>query len=166
VPLRSTEEVTVTDTLRPAGGAPARWKAFLDDTPDLARRVRERFTANRHHVIGTVRADGAPRLSGTEVRIEPTGVSLGMMAGSRKLADVRRDPRVELHSAPLEEDLSEGDARLTGRLVERDDALPEHPESGHFELLLERVVLVRVEGDELVVTTWDPVAGEREHRRR
>ena len=151
----------------PARGAPAaRWEAILDDAPDLARRVRERFTANRHHVIGTVRADGAPRLSGTEVRIEPTGVSLGMMAGSRKLADVRRDPRVELHSAPLEEGLTDGDARLTGRLVERDEALPEHPDAGHFELLVERVVLVRVEGDELVVTTWDPVAGEREHRRR
>jgi hypothetical protein len=35
-----------------------------------------------------------------------------------QLCDVRRDPRVELHSAPLEDDLSTGDAKLTGALIE------------------------------------------------
>ena len=86
-----------------AGDARARWEAFLSEAPDLARAVRDRFVANLRHVIATVRANGAPRLSGTEGRIEATGVRIGMMAGSQKLVDARRDPRVEIHSAPLEE---------------------------------------------------------------
>lgn len=89
-----------------------------------------------------------------------------MMAGSRKLADARRDPRVEIHSAPLEENLEAGDARLVGRLIPCEDGAPEHPDAGHFGLLLEQAVLVRVGGDELVVTTWDPVHGLTEQRRR
>ena len=153
-------------TRRSSEDARARWVRFLADAPDLARRIGDRFAANPHHVIGTVRSSGAPRLSGTEVTIRPTGVSIGMMVGSRKLADVRRDHRVELHSAPLEHELRAGDARLIGRLIERDDALPDHPGAGHFDLLVDRVVLTRVEGDELVVTTWDPALGLREQRRR
>lgn len=149
-----------------AQDARAMWALFVSDAPSLARSIRARFAANRHHVIGTLRANGAPRLSGTEVPIGTAGVSIGMMAGSRKLADVRRDPRVEIHSAPLEEDLAEGDAKLAGRLVESDDVLAEHPGAGSFELLLERASLVRVDGDELLLITWDPDGGERRQRRR
>ena len=142
------------------------WEVFTTDAPELARRVRARFTSNLHHVIGTLRPNGAPRLSGTEVDIGPDGVRIGMMAGSRKLADVRRDPRVEVHSAPLEENLAEGDAKLAGRLVEVDSGEPEHAGAGRFELVLELVSLVRVDGDELVFATWQPGRGERQTRRR
>ncbi|TVR26324.1 MAG: hypothetical protein EA387_02680 [Nitriliruptor sp.] len=58
-----------------------------------------------------------------------------------------------------------GDARTKWRSF-LDDPLPEHPDAGHFELVVERVGLVRVEGDELVVTTWDPVPGPHEQPRR
>lgn len=150
----------------PTGSARDRWARFCRDAPELARTVEDRFAANRHHVIGTVRADGAPRLSGTEVRIEPTGVSLGMMADSRKLADVRRDPRVEIHSAPLEDDLVHGDAKLAGRLLPRDERPEAEPGAGYFELLVERVSVVRVEDEELVITSWDATHGAREQRRR
>lgn len=149
-----------------ADGPAVRWTAFRDQAPSLAVQVRARFAAHLHHVVGTVRPSGAPRLSGTEVTIDEGGVRLGMMAGSRKLADVRRDARVELHSAPLEEDLAAGDAKLTGRLIERTDPLPDHPGTGHFDLLLERASLVRVEGEQLLVTTWDPQRGQHEERRR
>ncbi|MBW3562440.1 MAG: pyridoxamine 5-phosphate oxidase [Actinobacteria bacterium] len=141
------------------------WAAFEADAPDLAERVRERFAANLHHIIGTVRADGSPRLSGTEVRIGDGDVTVGMMPGSRKLADVQRDPRVEIHSAPLEEDLASGDAKLAGALVE----LPA-PEDGvpgsYFRVDLGLVSLVQVDGDELAFTTWRPGRGVRTTRRR
>ena len=142
------------------------WAAFADDVPEFAERVRERFAANLHHIIGTVRTDGSPRLSGTEIDIGTTAITLGMMPGSRKLEDVRRDPRVEVHSAPLEDDLAHGDAKLTGRLLERTQPPAGHPDASSFELLLERVSLVRVADDQLVLTTWDPVRGQREQRRR
>ena len=55
------------------------WKDFAASAPMLADVVKARFGSNLHHVIGTVRADGSPRLSGTEVTIEDGEVSLGMM---------------------------------------------------------------------------------------
>lgn len=156
----------MSDTGAAPRDAQAAWAAFVADEPALAERVRARFAANLHHVLGTVRPDGAPRLSGTEVQIGDAAATLGMMAGSRKLADVRRDSRVEIHSAPLEEDLADGDAKLAGRLVEAGDDEPNHEGAGSFELLLGLVSLVRVEADELVLTTWRPDRGVHETRRR
>lgn len=154
-------EVVATD----AGDAVVGWEVFARSAPDLAARIQDRFAANLHHVIGTVRSDGAPRLSGTEVRIEAGSARIGMMAGSRKLADVRRDPRVELHSAPLEEDLAAGDAKLTGRLVELDGGVLGEPGAGAFELRVNRVALIRVDGDHLEIATWSPATGEQLIRR-
>lgn len=144
----------------------ATWAVFAAAAPALAGQVRERFAANLHHVVGTLRPNGAPRLSGTEVQIDDRAVGLGMMAGSRKLADVRRDPRVEIHSAPVEDDLASGDAKLAGHLLARDRDEPGHPGAGFFELLLELVSLVRVDHDELLFTTWRPGHEVREIRRR
>ncbi len=150
---------------RGPGGDGTSWGTFVEAAPELAGRIRARFAANLHHVIGTVRPGGAPRLSGTEVRIGDDQVTVGMMPGSRKLDDVRRDPRVELHSAPLEEDLAEGDAKLAGRLVPMDGPAGGVPGS-HFRLAIELASLVRVEGDELVIVTWRPGDRVRTVRRR
>lgn len=136
------------------------WDGFVEQAPELAARIRGRFEANRHHVLGTIRPDGSPRLNGTEVTFSHGEVMLGMMPGSRKLLDVRRDPRVELHSAPLEDDLEDGDAKLSGRLVETDD----HPAAGQtpgafFRLQTVRAVLVHVANQQLVVVSWMPGRG-------
>lgn len=140
------------------------WELLVADAPDLASRVQARFAANRHHVIGTIRPDGAPRLSGIEVEIDGTHVRVGMMPGSRKLADVERDPRVEVHSAPLEDDLADGDAKLAGRLV---FAGPTEGVPGSaFTLDLSLVSIVRVDGDFLDLTIWRPGTGARTVRRR
>lgn len=141
------------------------WSSLVDEAPELAGRIRGRFTANRHHVIGTLRSDGAPRLSGTEIAFTDREVTLGMMPGSRKLHDVRRDPRVEVHSAPLEEDLAQGDAKLSGVAVEV--AAPEGGSPGsYFRLDISLASLVQVEGDELVLTSWGPGRGVQVVRRR
>jgi hypothetical protein len=147
-------------------GTSASWAELVAAAPELAERVRRRFVANLHHVLGTIRPTGAPRLSGTEVRIDDEHVRLGMMPGSRKLADVRRDPQVELHSAPLEEDLTDGDAKLAGRLRETPAWDPSIPVGTYFALDIELVSLVRVEGEELVLTTWRAGGEVVEHRRR
>lgn len=144
----------------------APWSSFLADAPALAAAVRARFEANLHHVLGTLRPDGSPRLSGTEVQFEDGHVTLGMMPGSRKLSDVRTDPRVELHSAPLEEGLAEGDAKLSGHLVEIAQSEPGHEGAGFFRVELALVSLVQVADDELVLQTWRPARGVSETRRR
>lgn len=145
------------------GGAPAPWHEFERAAPELADAIRNRFEANLHHVLGTIRPDGSPRLSGTEVHIEHGEVTLGMMPGSQKLSDVRGDPRVELHSAPLETDLAAGDAKLAGSLVEH---RPTHETEGtSFRLRIALASLVRVEGNQLLFTTWRPGRGVHESRR-
>lgn len=138
------------------------WQDFAEAAPELAAAVHRRFAAHRHHLLATIRPSGAPRLSGTEVEFDDQ-VRIGMMDGSHKLDDVRRDPRVELHSAPLEEDLAEGDAKLTGRLVPAGRIA----DVGGFAFVLdlERAALVRVEGEELVFDTWAPSTGTRTLRR-
>lgn len=75
---------------RGPGGGGASWGGFVEAAPDLAGRIRARFAANLHHVMGTVRPEGAPRLSGTEVRIGDDQVTVGMMPGSRKLDEIGR----------------------------------------------------------------------------
>lgn len=96
--------------MRETEGPHATWEQLKRQAPELASDIRGRFAANLHHILGTIRADGSPRLSGTEVRIASGELTLGMMPQSRKLSDVRRDPPVEIHCAPLEEDLARGDA--------------------------------------------------------
>ncbi len=86
-----------------------------------------------------------------------------MMSGSKKLSDVRRDPRVELHSAPLETDLAAGDGKLAGWLAEQGPTAGAGGTSFRLEIRL--ASLVRVEDDELVLTTWRPGRGLREVRR-
>ncbi|MEM9747784.1 MAG: pyridoxamine 5-phosphate oxidase [Actinomycetota bacterium] len=148
------------------------WSRFAEEAPEFAQRVEARLNANLHHVLATIRPSGAPRLNGSEVHVANGEVTLGMMTGSHKLADVRRDARIEIHTAPLEDDLANGDAKLWGRLISTgavvgdDDADGGAPEGTMFRLELSGVSLVRVEGDELVLSTWAPDVGEREIRRR
>lgn len=139
------------------------WVALRHDEPELAEAVRAAFTANVHHVLGTIRPDGSPRLSGTEVEVGADAVTIGMMPGSRKLADVHRDPRVEIHSAPLDEKLRHGDAKLRGRV--RPNGPTTGPPGSSFVVEIELVSLVRVEGDELVLDVWRPGDGRRTIRR-
>ncbi|MDP8929414.1 MAG: pyridoxamine 5'-phosphate oxidase family protein [Actinomycetota bacterium] len=146
-----------------ARATPAAWNDFERAAPELAEAVRSRFEAHLHHIIGTVRQDGSPRLSGTEVRIEHGELTIGMMMGSQKLSDVQRDPRVEIHSAPLDTELAAGDAKLSGSLVEQ--GLPHEAPGTSFRLRIALASLVRVEGNELVLMTWRPGRGLREIRR-
>lgn len=140
------------------------WATFADEAPELAAVVAGRFAGHLHHILGTIRADGAPRLSGTEVYVEGGQLRVGMMPDAHKLADVLRDPRVEIHSAPLELDLATGDAKVAGRL--RPSGSPPDGQPGSmFDLDIERVGLVRVDGDELELTTWQPGRGVRTIRR-
>jgi hypothetical protein len=143
----------------------ASWSEVESSAPELAAAIRRCFEANLHHVLGTVRASGAPRLSGTEVEFRDNGeVGVGMMAGSRKLADVLRDPRVEIHSAPLDTDLARGDAKLAGRLVHVGPT--DGPDGVSLALDIDVASLVAVRGDELVLLVWRLGEGVREIRRK
>jgi len=91
----------------------ATWQEIEADARAFAARVRRCFEAGTNKTIATLRRDGAPRISGTELRFADGEVTLGMMAGSVKLLDVRRDPRVALHSPTIEPPKHDMSAWLT-----------------------------------------------------
>jgi hypothetical protein len=144
----------------------ATWQQFSQQAPEVAARASARFEAHKHKTMATVRADGAPRISGTEVPILRGEVWLGGMTGNRRFADLRRDPRVAIHSASEDPDVWTGDAKLSGRAVEVTDEAgkaafrgsTEVP-PGDFELFrvdISEVVVVRLNDakDRLLVDVW------------
>src|SRR6266540_6364766 len=145
----------------------ATWREIENDASDCAARVRRRFEAGTNKTIATLRRDGAPRISASELEFVDGEVTLGMMGGSMKLLDVRRDPRVAVHSPTLEppkDDMSTwpGDAKLAGTLVGTAPpaSIPVQG-AGFFKLDITEVVLTYVgtPADHLVVESWHPGRG-------
>src|SRR5215213_6153850 len=104
----------------------ASWSEVEAAAPELAARARATMDAHKHKVLATLRRDGSPRVSGIEATFTDGELWLGMIPWSRKAMDLRRDPRLALHSAsvdPTEDDPSAwpGDAKVAGRAVEVDD---------------------------------------------
>lgn len=152
----------------------ARWQDVEDAEPEFAGRVRARLEEQKHKLLATLRKDGAPRISGIETTFADGDLWLGMMPGSRKVADVRRDPRFALHTSspdPPHDDPSawSGDAKVSGRAVEEQDpgvrarVLADAGDGGHgpgdvplFRLDIDTVVLTRVgtPADHLLIQVW------------
>ena len=147
------------------------WGEFEQEQPDLAREVRRRMYAHVHKVMATLRADGSPRLCGTEVQFVGDDLWLAGMVGARRFADLRRDPRVAIHSCPEDMPGWSGDARLAGTAVEVTDpaaraavAAGGTEPPGPFELfrvdLTEAVSIRMAEGGEsILVESWRPGRG-------
>lgn len=150
------------------------WWQFADEAPDLAAPVRRAFSDRTHHVLATLRADGSPRVSGTEVRWHGPDLTLGSMRDARKAGDLRRDGRCAVHAHPADPSMAGGDAKVSGRAVEVVDeavlagytAAYEPPGQFHlFQLALDEVVHTAVDGDQLSIRLWRPGGGVREFRR-
>ena len=135
----------------------ASWGRFEQEAPDLAERVAARFQATKHHVLATLRRDGSPRASGTEVEFDGSDIFLGSMGGSVKARDLQRDPRFALHANPGDGSMRGGDAKISGT-VEEVVAPVSHPGSHRFRMSIAQVVLTSLhpDGDRLVIETWKP----------
>jgi Pyridoxamine 5'-phosphate oxidase len=158
----------------------ATWEEIEAAAPELAARARASFDAHRHKVLATLRRDGSPRLSGIEATFADGQLWLGMMPGSRKALDLRRDPRLALHSAAVDppEDPTTwpGDAKLAGRAVEVDDParmeqLGGGDQSGEahlFRVDITELVHTRVgdPADHLEIAHWREGEGLRHLQRR
>jgi hypothetical protein len=148
----------------------AGWQEVKAADAELAADVRRAFTGRKHATMATLRRDGSPRISGTEVEIDDAGdMYLGMMAGSLKARDLGRDPRLALHSPtvdPTEEDPSAwpGEAKVAGVAVDVSDPASEDG-SHRFRIDITEVVHTAVAGDRLVIRSWHPDRGvERRER--
>ncbi len=154
----------------------ASWGTFEQEAPALAGRVRARFEAHKHLLLATLRRDGGPRTSGIEALIALGELWLGMMPGSAKGRDVLRDPRLALHSAPLDLELADGDAKVSGRALEVTDpatlasyweALGRAPmDASVFRVDLAEAVVTTVAGDNLVIDSWRAGEVPRQVRRK
>jgi hypothetical protein len=154
--------------------------AFADveaGEPEFARLFRTAFDAHRHKVLATLRADGSPRVSGIEAQIKDGELWLAGMTASVKFADLRRDPRMALHSGSDDPERFSADAKVSGRAVEITDPAeraafagpPEEPAGepagdSSFELFrvdIEQLVLTGLNEEKtaLVISSWRPGGG-------
>ena len=98
--------------------------------PDLADRVRAILSSTTNAVLGTIRRDGSPRLSGADPYFHDGQLRIWSMPRARKGQDLRRDPRVAVHSIPWDSrrlrdgaaDVGAADAKVSGTAVLATDA--------------------------------------------
>jgi hypothetical protein len=157
----------------------ARWDEVAAEAPELAEAVRARLDAGVHKTLATLRADGSPRISGTEVTFRDGDLWFGSMWQSRKARDLQRDPRFALHSASADPPEWKGDAKLSGRAEEVTDpaefealrkARGGEAPSGPFHLFrldITEMSVVRLGDppDHLVIESWREGRGVRRIQR-
>jgi hypothetical protein len=161
------------------------WHDFTIAEPELAERARSILTSTTNAVLGTIRADGSPRLSGIDPFFVGSELWFGSMDNARKGADLVRDPRCSLHAIPWESrkvkdgaaDPGEADVKVSGRAVRFTEADPDHattmaafvedrgfeppPGADLFRLELDTVTVVSVdhEANQLVIDRWSAAGG-------
>jgi hypothetical protein len=143
----------------------AAWKDVEQAEPEFATRVRRLFDAGRHKTIATVRADGSPRISGIECEFADGELRFGSMAGARKGADLRRDPRFALHGPTFhpqegQEAQWPGEAKIAGRAVPA-GPVEDEADGTLFLADISEVVITRLnpEASLLVIESWTPKRG-------
>lgn len=138
----------------------ASWAAFEAAEPKFAARVRKLMTARKHLTMATLRRDGSPRISGTEVQIADGQLTIGSMTNAVKAQDLRRDGRVAIHGPttdPAKSGRWRGEAKIAGRAAET----PTENDGHFFRIDIDEAVITHVEGDRLVVESWHPGRGYR-----
>jgi hypothetical protein len=141
------------------------WSELEAQAPELAAQARAFFDAFTHKTLATVRRDGSPRISGTEVEFRDGEAWLGSMWRSMKALDLQRDPRFALHSGSADPSAWTGDAKLAGRA---EDVTEPEATSHLFRLDISELVVVRMgePADHIVVESWHEGRGvERVERR-
>lgn len=157
----------------------ARWSDVEREAPELAAAAKAFFDARVHKTIATLRRDGSPRISGTGVHFVDGDLWLGMMPGSLKALDLRRDPRLAVHSASVDPPDWRGDAKLSGRAEELQGDSPDERaireaigagegDSHLFRVDIEELSVVRLgePADHLMVESWRSGRGLTPARRR
>jgi hypothetical protein len=160
----------------------ASWSEVAAASPELARLVQERFDAYGLGLLGTLRRDGSPRISGIEPLFALDELWLGMMPSSRKGLDLQRDGRFALHSATTDKQVTAGDARIAGVALPVDgqqqfgnfrEAFAAHtgypPPDGPFQLFradVREISMIRPAGDHLDIDWWRADGGAARHVER
>ncbi|HEY2599510.1 MAG TPA: pyridoxamine 5'-phosphate oxidase family protein [Candidatus Dormibacteraeota bacterium] len=142
----------------------ASWNEFEAAEPEFASRLRLLMTSRKHLTMATLRRDGSPRISGTEVELVDGHLRIGSMPRALKALDLRRDPRVAIHG-PTEDPPAgspaswKGEAKIAGTATEVGSADPAH----RFVIDIQEAVITHLNeaGDRLVIESWSPARGMR-----
>jgi len=142
----------------------AKWSEFEAAEPEFAARVKALMSGRKHLTMATLRRDGSPRISGTEVEFGDGQLRIGSMPGAMKALDLRRDARVAIHgptSDPPPDDPSgwSGEAKLAGAAIE----LESPDASRRFQIDIREAVITSLDpaGRRLVIESWQPGRGLR-----
>jgi hypothetical protein len=144
----------------------ASWAEFETAEPRFAARVRKLMTSRKHLTMATLRKDGSPRISGTEVQFAGEELRIGSMSGAVKAMDLRRDARVAIHGPthdPAKGGSWRGEAKVAGRAIE----VPSEDDAHGFRIDIEEVVVtgLNAERNRLVIESWSPAKGYRKRDR-
>ena len=91
------------------------WEEFSTVAPRIAEIfVRRHGATGNLCMLATNRADGFPRISPMEPRLFEGQLWIGGMPDTAKFRDLLRDPRFCLHTATVDTNVSDGDAKLWG----------------------------------------------------
>ena len=155
------------------------WRTLRDVAPEIVAVGEERLRRFRLAMLGTLRADGSPRISPVEPYLGSGELLVGLIRGSAKAGDLVRDPRCALHSIVDDPDGGDPELSLRGRFVEVDQSMrradpdawwlsfeESAPLVGTIELEAASLVRFDLERGELSIMTWTPGAGLAEHRKR
>ena len=142
----------------------ASWAEFEAAAPEFAVRVRLLMASRKHLTMATLRRDGSPRISGTEIEFANGQLRIGSMPRAVKALDLLRDPRIAVHG-PTEDPLPgtpagwTGEAKIAGTAteVELDGA------AHRFVIDIQEAVIIHLNeaGDRLVIESWNPARGLR-----
>lgn len=140
------------------------WMEFERVEPEFAARVRALLTARKHLTMATLRANGSPRISGTEIELRDGELRIGSMPDAVKAADLRRDHRIAIHGPtndpPARRPAAwKGEAKVAGVAIE--------VEKDRFVIDVREAVITRLNdaGDRLVIESWTPARGYRKLER-
>lgn len=146
----------------------ASWGEFEAAEPEFASRVRALMTGRKHLTMATLRRDGSPRISGTEIQIVDGVLRIGSMMAAVKALDLRRDPRVAIHGPTSDPPAKKpagwkGEAKIAGIVTEVDSGDDSH----RFIIDIHEAVITRLNkaGNRLMVESWNPARGYRSMER-
>ncbi|HVH62900.1 MAG TPA: pyridoxamine 5'-phosphate oxidase family protein [Candidatus Dormibacteraeota bacterium] len=134
----------------------ASWGEFEAAEPRFAARVKKMMARRKHLTMATLRRDGSPRISGTEVEFAEGEVQIGSMPNALKANDLRRDPRIAIHGPTQDPSKSgrwRGEAKIAGCAFEF--------ERDRFRIDMDEVVITSLGGRGLLIESWKPDRGYR-----
>ena len=93
------------------------WAAFEVAAPELAALGLAGLREQNLCLVGTLRADGWPRISPNEVYFVDGQLMLQMMRNSRKAHELERDARLTVMTPQCDREATRGDFKIYGRAV-------------------------------------------------